>query len=128
MSKLMLTALFSGLLVVGVATAFAEEPQMSDQEVLKAWGVPTEVRHDGGVRLASELKPGLTPLTDDSLEEITGAGLGMMPTLPLGLQLPTLPVSPPAKPELPGNPTLPLGLKFPDLSQLKLEPGAPALP
>ncbi len=128
MGKHMLTALFSGLLVVGVATAFAEEPQMSDQEVLKGWGVTTGVKHDGAGQLAAELKPGLTPLTDESLEEITGAGLGMMPTLPLNLQLPTLPFSPPAKPEKPGLPTLPLGLKFPDVSQLNLEPGASALP
>ena len=128
MRKHMLTALFSGFLVVGVATAFAEEPSMSDQDVLKAWGVSVPVEQ-APMALYMELKPGLTPLTDDNLEDITGAGLGMLPTLPLGLQLPTHPVTPPERPTLPENPTLPLGLQFPDISQLNLpDAGAPTLP
>jgi hypothetical protein len=38
MGKHILAALLGGLLVVGVSIAFVEEPQLTDYEVLQAWG------------------------------------------------------------------------------------------
>jgi len=38
MGRLILAILLGGMIVVGVSTAFAEEPQLSDQAVLQAWG------------------------------------------------------------------------------------------
>lgn len=85
MSRPILAGLLGAVLVFGVWTAFAEEPSMSDQEILKAWGVPVTGDHVTAP-LAFELKPGLTPLTDETLDEITGAGMGFVP---LGAVVPT---------------------------------------
>jgi len=70
MGKHILVALLGGLLVVGVSAAFAEEPQLTDQEVLQAWG-QTQIE----VEQITEGKRGLNLLTDEELDQINAAGI-----------------------------------------------------
>jgi hypothetical protein len=75
MGKHILAALLGGLLLVGVSAAFAEEPQLSDEEVLQAWGqAQTEVQQIADAATA-KLKPGPQLLTDEDLDKINAAGL-----------------------------------------------------
>ena len=71
MGKHILFAVLSGLLAMGMSTAFAEEPQLSDQEILKAWGQgQTEVQQlsEAGTLEGKQL------LTDEGLDEVNAAG------------------------------------------------------
>ena len=82
MGKHILVALLGGLLVVGVSTAFAEEPRPADQEVLKAWGqIQGEVKVNSDSFRSTRMR-GLQPLTDEELEQIDA---GMQPTAHPGL-------------------------------------------
>ncbi|MDX1411503.1 MAG: hypothetical protein R3351_05060 [Nitrospirales bacterium] len=105
MVKHILPALVGGLLVLGVSTAFAEEPQMSDQEILRAWGVVPMAEEPDSASIVTELNPGLTSLSDESLDDITGAGVGVS-ELPLPLTLP-MQLSTDQLPSLPEKPTIP---------------------
>ncbi len=72
MGRHILFAVLSGLLVLGMSTAFAEEPQLSDQEILKAWGqAQTEVQ-----QLSEATTRGTQLLTDEDLDEIGAGFLG----------------------------------------------------
>ena len=82
MGKPILVALLGGLLVVGVSTAFAEEPQPADQEILKAWGqIQGEVEVSSDSFRSTPMRE-LQPLTDEELEQIDA---GMQPTAHPGL-------------------------------------------
>ncbi len=70
MGKHIFAALLGGLLVVGVSAGFAEEPQLTDYEVLQAWG-QTEIE----VEQITEGQRGLHLLTDEELDEINAAGI-----------------------------------------------------
>ena len=73
MGKTILFVVLGGLLVLGMSPAFAEDPQLSDQEILKAWGqVKTDVKEVAEV--AALERKGLTPMTDENLDTITAAG------------------------------------------------------
>ena len=77
MGKHMLFALLSGLLILGLSTAFAEEPQPSDQEILKAWSqVQTDVEQIA--KVATLERKGFKPMTDENLDEITAAGFALI--------------------------------------------------
>ena len=53
-----------------MSNAFAEEPQFSDQEIVKAWGqAQTEVQE-----MVPATTKGKQLLTDENLDEITAAG------------------------------------------------------
>lgn len=81
MGKHFLVALLGGLLVVGVSTAFADEPQLTDEEVLQAWGqVQTDVKMLADATTPKPTRE-FTPLTDAELQEISGAGVvgGVVP-------------------------------------------------
>ena len=76
MGKHILFALLSGLLVLGMSSAFAEEPQLSDQEILKAWGQAQQE----DVQQISEVtgfkgNQGPQVLTDEDLDQVNAAGL-----------------------------------------------------
>ena len=73
MGKHILFALLSGLLVLGMSSAFAEEPQLSDQEILKAWGQGQTELTDA-TKVTTLERNGLKPLTDADLDEINAAG------------------------------------------------------
>jgi len=72
----MLVGLLGGILLLGVSPAFAEGPQLSDQVVLKAWGQTQMAVEPISELLTPERTRGLTPLTDEELDQITGAGFG----------------------------------------------------
>ena len=75
MGKHMLFALLSGLLVFGMATAFAEEPQLTDQAVLQAWGqAQTEVSQLTDTATLGGMRGGQV-LTDEDLDQVNAAGL-----------------------------------------------------
>ena len=78
MGRHILAALLGGLLVVGVTTAFAEEPQLTDQEILKAWGQTQVEVEPISEATRHERTRGLKPLTDEELEH-TVAGMGAPP-------------------------------------------------
>jgi hypothetical protein len=78
MGRHILAALLGGLLVLGVSTAFAEEPQVSDQEILKAWGqAQTDVQQIADAA-TPELNDGPQLLTDEDLDKVNAAGLGFL--------------------------------------------------
>jgi len=78
MGRLILAALLGGILVVGVSTAFAEEPQVSAQEVLQAWGQAQMAVEPISEATTQERTRGLKPLTEEELEQ-TVAGMGTPP-------------------------------------------------
>ena len=73
MGKTILLVLLSGFLMLGLSSAFAEEPTLSDLEVLKAWGQVQADVQEITVEAILE-KKGLKPLTDENLDEINAAG------------------------------------------------------
>ena len=75
MGRHILFALLSGLLVMGLSTAFAEGPQLSDQAVLQAWGQTQMAAEQVSDPLTPEGPRGLKPLTDEELQQIAGAGM-----------------------------------------------------
>jgi hypothetical protein len=81
MGRTILLVLLGGLLVVGVSAPFAEAPQLSDQEILKAWKqVRTDVEETSEantpeIELAMEMENGPKALTDEELGQIPGAGV-----------------------------------------------------
>ena len=71
MSKTILFVLLGGLLVLGMSTAFAEDSQLTDQEILKAWGqAQAEVQDTTEANVT-----GKQTLTDADLDDIDAAGL-----------------------------------------------------
>ena len=76
MGRHILAVLLGGILVIGVSTALAEEPQPSDQEVLKAWGQTQMEVQQISETVAPEWTHGPQLLTDEDLAQVTGAGWG----------------------------------------------------
>lgn len=74
-----LAALLSGMMVVGVSPAFAEEPQPTAQEVLKAWGQAQMEVEQFSKATTLERTHGLKPLTAEELQQIVG-GTTLPPT------------------------------------------------
>ena len=75
MKMRMLMLLLSGMLVLGVSIAFAEEIQPTDLEVLQAWGhvQPSVEPH---LETVNSVGPnGLTRLTDMELDQIDAAAI-----------------------------------------------------
>ena len=136
MGKHLLTLLLGGFLALGVSTAFAEEPPASDQEILKAWGVTMEANPEDSFLLATESRPGLTPLTDESLDAITGAGPNGVSEIPpiqfavQGPEFPAFPEFPEASqfPAFPAFPAFPTVAEFPAFPDFPAAPESPAFP
>ena len=75
MGRHMLAVLVGVMLVLGVSTAFAEEPQLSEQAVLKAWGqAQTEVAQLTDTAKVGGMRGGQV-LTDEDLDQVNAAGL-----------------------------------------------------
>ncbi len=75
MGKHILFALLSGLLVLGMSSAFAEEPQLSDQEILKAWGQGQTDVQQISEPATLERNDGPQMLTDKDLDKVDAAGI-----------------------------------------------------
>ncbi|MDX1411504.1 MAG: hypothetical protein R3351_05065 [Nitrospirales bacterium] len=75
MIKPILAILLGGLLLLGFSPAFAEEPQLSDEQILQAWN-----QAPANVKPLAEAAPstgaeGLQILSDEDLDKINAAGL-----------------------------------------------------
>ncbi len=73
-SQHMLVALLGGILLLGVSPAFAEGPQLSDQEVLKAWGQSQMEVKQISQPSTLEGTQGPKMLTDEELDEVNAGG------------------------------------------------------
>lgn len=75
MVKPILGILLGGLLILGFSPAFAEEPLLSDEQILQAWNqTPTQVEPLMEAATPTRTE-GLQMLTDDELDKINAAGL-----------------------------------------------------
>ena len=75
MGKGIFLVLLSGFLMLGLSSAFAEEPGLTDQAILKAWGqVQTDVQQISEP-VTLERNDGPQMLTDKDLDKVNAAGM-----------------------------------------------------
>ena len=76
MIKPILAIMLGGLLLFGFSPVFAEEPQLSDEQILQAWNQNQTNVKPLAEAATSRGTESLQVLTDEELDEINAAGLG----------------------------------------------------
>ena len=77
MGKHILVAVFGSMLVLGASTVFGEEPQLTDQELLKAWGQALVKVEPISLSTTPKIRGRIASLTDESLESISAGMPGV---------------------------------------------------
>ncbi len=73
-SQHMLVALLGGILLLGVSPAFAEGPELSDQEVLQAWGQSQMEVQPNSQPSTRKRTQGPQLLTEEELDRVNAGG------------------------------------------------------